>query len=94
MCQAVFPVVFFLHAAGEYVVKINAFGRNSDVKVTWDGARKLSELEIETWFEETRRVSRGVKGGGCENRVPYLSSSSPRFEVFDVDASKGGMRWG
>lgn len=41
---------------GEYVVKVNTFGRNSDVKLPWAGVRKLSELEVETWFEETRRV--------------------------------------
>ena len=51
--------------AGEYVVKVNAFGRNSDVKVAWEGVRKLSELEVETWFEQTRRVSgHGVSRAG------------------------------
>ncbi|CAM9831195.1 unnamed protein product [Ectocarpus sp. 12 AP-2014] len=41
---------------GEYVVKVNTFGRNSDVRLDWDGVRKLTELEVETWFEETRRA--------------------------------------
>lgn len=38
------------------MVKVNTFGRNSDVRLPWDGVRKLSELEVETWFEDTRRV--------------------------------------
>ncbi|CAM9640246.1 unnamed protein product, partial [Ectocarpus sp. 8 AP-2014] len=41
---------------GEYVVKVNTFGRNSDVRLDWDEVRKLTELEVETWFEETRRA--------------------------------------
>ncbi|CAB1096546.1 unnamed protein product [Ectocarpus sp. CCAP 1310/34] len=41
---------------GEYVVKVNTFGRNSDVRLDWNGVRKLTELEVETWFEETRRA--------------------------------------
>lgn len=38
------------------MVKVNTFGRNSDVRLDWGGVRKLSELEVETWFEDTRRV--------------------------------------
>ncbi|CAM9604754.1 unnamed protein product [Hapterophycus canaliculatus] len=41
---------------GEYMVKVNTFGRNSDVRLDWGGVRKLSELEVETWFEDTRRA--------------------------------------
>ncbi|CAM9856462.1 unnamed protein product [Pylaiella littoralis] len=41
---------------GEYVIKVNTFGRNSNVKLPWGGVRKLSELEVETWFEDTRRA--------------------------------------
>lgn len=59
--------------AGDYVVKVNTFGRNSDVKLPWGGVRKLSELEVETWFEDTRRVrskkkQKGKREGGGQER--------------------------
>ncbi|CAM9792867.1 unnamed protein product, partial [Sphacelaria rigidula] len=40
----------------EYVVKVNAFGKNSDVRVPWAGVRLLSEVEKEQWFEDVRRA--------------------------------------
>lgn len=57
LCNVVYDTLRMTYA-GEYVVKVNTFGRNSDVRLDWDGVRKLTELEVETWFEETRRVSR------------------------------------
>lgn len=42
---------------GRYVVTVNTFGRNSDVQLSWEKVRKLTELEVESWFEDTRRAS-------------------------------------
>ena len=36
------------YTTGEYVVKVNTFGRNSDVRLSWEGVRRLTELEVES----------------------------------------------
>lgn len=68
---------------GEYIVKVNAYGRNSDVETAWTGVRKLTELEVETWFEETRRVRRrGRKKRRASNFLGFLLGLSPDFVFF------------
>ncbi|CAM9123584.1 unnamed protein product, partial [Choristocarpus tenellus] len=39
-----------------YAVKIYAYGRNTDVEVSWDGVRRLSEMEIQEWLDDTKQA--------------------------------------
>ncbi|CAN0427300.1 unnamed protein product, partial [Laminaria digitata] len=80
---------------GEYVVKVNTFGRNSDVRLSWEGVRRLTELEVESWFEDTRRAldatykQRESRGGGGRGSGRGIDVNDPDGEGRAGGGSEG-----